>query len=166
MVSLSFTAPLGTAMLRTIFLLQFKFPESEVFSHFSSFDLERIWTATTSCGVRNPMKHRRKRRVLCPNFGVWVLIFFCDFCDWKLALESEWVGTRAMAKKSSCWRRGVDVSFWKTAANGFLIQMTVGSSNDVVSVDEVTCVYNAPPRGAGTHGKTWWEIECWLWNVC
>lgn len=40
--------PLGTAMLRTILVVQLRLSsELEFFSHFSSFDLEMIWTPVT-----------------------------------------------------------------------------------------------------------------------
>lgn len=115
------TAPLGTAMLRTIFLVQFNSPESEVFSHFSSFDLERIWTPTTSCRVRKPIKQGRKRRI------VRVVIF------WRCVGMNVGYGEVSEKKKKGLAVVAGGVWFWKLPTKRFLsffskFLMAVGST--------------------------------------
>lgn len=60
-----FTVPLGTARFKTIFLVQLRLSESELFSHFSSFDFESICTPASPRGPRKPI-NKTRNKIVCP----------------------------------------------------------------------------------------------------
>lgn len=69
------TEPLGTAMLRTILVVQLRSSDCERFSHFSSFDFDRIWSAKTPSGHKR-LRKQKKTHEIWINLGIsmWSLI--------------------------------------------------------------------------------------------
>lgn len=83
----SITESLGTAKSMMILFVQFRLFESEIFSHFRSFDLERICIAEAYWRRMNRAKKRRRTSGFIVEFRK---ILVCELCD--LVISVNYIG--------------------------------------------------------------------------
>lgn len=109
-----FTVPLGTARFKTIFLVQLRLSESELFSHFSSFDFESICTPASPRGPRKPINKTRNKIVCSMSWGL--------DSRFRWNAVTLWFGISETGSEQWEWDYGIgkkEGSRFETASNGF-----------------------------------------------